>query len=59
MPFDDYRPRDKQVTGCAHLASWTVLLVLMGMLGLSMPQGQSLGSERQTAASSVGDCITS
>ncbi len=59
MSFDDYRPGDKHLTGCAHLASWTVLLVLVVMLGLSMPQDQPFGTEQQAAASSAGDCVTS
>jgi hypothetical protein len=57
MAFEDYSPKDRRLSGRVHLASWLILLVLVGILAVALPLATSgTTTVGHLAAAAPDDC---
>ena len=56
MPFEDYHPKDRRLSGRAHLASWLVLGAFVGILLVVAPIVNSNAMQEQVFAAVEDEC---
>lgn len=56
MPFENYSPKDRHISGQVHIASWIILAALVGILTVMAPIANSNSADDQIAATIQDDC---